>query len=112
MLKRIFLLAVVLGAVVLAPPTADVRPDLPEFCAQRYDLDFHFQGADGTFRLQTTYEGFGYDDWWPRAFTWDVTEGTGLYAGWSGSGTYTFDFRGRSFVRSILTLNGAIGPAG
>jgi hypothetical protein len=104
------------GDELCHPRICDVRADLPGWCAQRYDLDFYFTGPSGTLNLNTTYEGFGWDDWWPKAFTWEVTEGTGPYADWAGSGTYSFGTADAYYSRAFngrvrLTLTGLIGPS-
>ena len=104
------------GEELCHPWICDVRADLPDWCDQRYDLDFYFTGPSGTFTLTTTYDGFGWDDWWPRAFTWDFVEGSGQYAIWSGSGTCSLGssrdaFLSRAFKDRVrLTLTGVIGP--
>jgi hypothetical protein len=90
------------------PPEPGEEPSDPRAIA----LNYTARGGKGTLKLATP---FPHDD--SNSFTWEVTEATGIYAGWTGSGTYSYElmFVGGPeegpFGEALLTLTGEIGPS-
>ena len=76
-------------------------------------LAYTARGGKGTLRLATP---FPRDE--SNSFKWEVTEATGIYAGWTGSGTYSYEFtwfdpapEEGPVGEVLLTLTGEIGPS-
>ena len=83
-------------------------PDSPDWI----DLTYTARGGKGSFRLRTAV----IDD--AHSFTWVLIDGTGRYAGWTGSGTFTYSITwfdnaelGDVLGEASLTLTGVIGPS-
>ena len=87
------------------------EPDPDPAFSNPKTIDFRYtaRGGKGTLRLMTAVGDNAH------SFTWVVVEGTGRYAGWTGSGTYSEEVSpnapGDYEGTVLLTLTGEIGPA-
>jgi hypothetical protein len=91
------------------PPEPGDEPSDPRAISFTYTA----RGGKGTLALKTP---FPHDD--SNSFRWVVTDATGIYAGWTGSGTYSYEITWFDdspelgpFGEVSLTLTGEIGPS-
>jgi hypothetical protein len=90
------------------PPEPGDEPSDPSAIFFTYTA----RGGKGTLTLQTP---FPHDD--SNSFKWEVTDATGIYAGWTGSGIYSYELMfvggpdAGPFGEVLLTLTGEIGPS-
>ena len=87
------------------PPEPGDEPSNPRAISFTYTA----RGGKGSLTLNTP---FPHDN--SNSFKWEVTDATGIYAGWTGSGTYSYTLlpaEGESLGEVSLILTGEIGPS-
>jgi hypothetical protein len=87
------------------PPEPGEEPSDPRSISFTYTA----RGGKGTLELRTPIRNAA------NSFKWEVTDATGIYVGWTGSGSYSYEVtfvpapEGEALGGVLLTLTGEIG---